>query len=160
MRLSPITVRPAAREDAAALAALDTQWEIRRWLDLPPEADDPAAWERAYIAWIERPDHRCVVATLPEGEIVGSVTLRAAAGDVEGACLALKVDAAHQGRGIGTALLGWLTATADALNLACVYLEVLRENHRAITLYAAHGFIYDDTDADGCDRMVRPRALF
>lgn len=49
------------------------------------------------------------------------------------------VDPAHQGRGIGRALLGALLAIADAAH-ATVFLEVRTDNEPAHALYASEGF--------------------
>ncbi|GAA4860531.1 ribosomal protein S18-alanine N-acetyltransferase [Saccharopolyspora cebuensis] len=49
------------------------------------------------------------------------------------------VDPAHQGRGIGTALLRALLVRADAY-AATTFLEVRTDNEPAIALYRAHGF--------------------
>lgn len=154
-----VTIRPAGPDDAARIAAIDLLPGVRPWLDLPPEADgDTAAWVRANVEWVERPDHRCVVATQADGAIVGSITLRASETETEGACMGLVVDPAHQNRGVGAALLGWLTTAADAQGLRRVYLAVHKNNNRAITLYARHGWVYDGTLPGNCDRMVRLRA--
>ena len=49
------------------------------------------------------------------------------------------VDPAHQGRGIGRALLRDLLAVADAAH-AAVFLEVRTDNEPAHALYASEGF--------------------
>ena len=50
------------------------------------------------------------------------------------------VDPAHQGRGIGRALLRGLLAAADTLH-ATVFLEVRTDNDAARTLYETEGFV-------------------
>ncbi len=151
-------VRPATVDDAERLAEIDLIPEVRPWLDLPPEASRGRdAWVRANREWVEHPEHHCVVAVLPNGFVAGSVTLRYTRNDLDGVCLALKVDPEYQGQGIGSALLRWVIETADAVPLARVYLAVLRSNSLAIALYARHGFVYAGPTAHDCDRMVRHR---
>lgn len=60
-------------------------------------------------------------------------------GDFESSVHTIGVDQAHQGAGIGTALLRALLARADELR-APVFLEVRTDNDRAVDLYARHGF--------------------
>lgn len=153
-----IRIRAATPEDAARIAEIDLLPEVRPWMDLPPAANGKRdAWVRANVDWIRTPSHRCMVATLPDGTVVGSITLAHDPGEAEGVCMGLAVHPAFQGRGVGRALLGWLLDTADAFPLDRVYLAVHKGNHRAITLYALNGFVYDGTTPEGCDRMVRMR---
>jgi len=153
-----VTIRDAGAADARRLAEIDLLPDVRPWLDLPLEADDGIdSWTRNNRDWMEDPRHRCVVAVLPGGAVVGSVTLSRRPGEPDGACLALKVDPACQNRGVGGALLRWLVTTADALGLDRLYLAVLRTNRRAVALYARNGFVYDGPSSATCDRMVRMR---
>jgi L-phenylalanine/L-methionine N-acetyltransferase len=80
-------------------------------------------------------------------EMVGCADLRhfdgrrAHAGEV-----GLVVHDAHWGHGIGTALLGALTDTADRwLGLTRLQLTVFADNHRAIALYRRFGFRIEGT---------------
>jgi RimJ/RimL family protein N-acetyltransferase len=153
-----IRIRPATPEDAARIAEIDLLPEVRPWMDLPRAADgEEDAWVRANVAWITKASHQCVVATLADGTVVGSITLAHEPGEEEGVCMGLAVHPAFQAQGIGRGLLRWLLDTADALDLSRVYLAVHKDNHRAITLYALNGFVYDGTTPTGCDRMVRRR---
>ncbi|GHF88202.1 ribosomal-protein-alanine N-acetyltransferase [Amycolatopsis bartoniae] len=61
-------------------------------------------------------------------------------GDFESSVHTIAVDEAHQGQGIGTALLRALLARADELR-APVFLEVRTDNDRAVDLYVRHGFV-------------------
>ena len=60
-------------------------------------------------------------------------------GDFEAGLHTIGVDEAHQGQGIGTALLRALLTRADELN-APVFLEVRTDNEGAVALYERHGF--------------------
>ena len=60
-------------------------------------------------------------------------------GDFESSVHTIGVDEAHQGRGVGTALLRALLERADSLD-APVFLEVRTDNDRAVGLYERHGF--------------------
>ena len=152
---SRIQVRFARAVDAARLAEIDSQPAVYHWLNLPGQTTTLADAE----AWIRRPDQRCAVVVDAQDLVVGTITLRHTAGETEGVCLALKVDAQCWRQGNGSTLLRWLLDAADALSLERVYLAVHSENAGAIALYAQHGFIYDGQDSHGCDSMVRYRGL-
>jgi ribosomal-protein-alanine N-acetyltransferase len=150
-----IYLRPATLADTRAIADIDLHPDVYRWLDLSVAEDvDPEEWSRAYVGWITRPDHRCVVAVMDE-VVVGTVTLRWSLGRTDADCMALKVAPSAQSRGIGKLLMDWLISEAAQMGLARVVLEVRAENDRAKRLYAKLGFEIDHRLPDGFDRMVR-----
>ncbi|WP_233359065.1 ribosomal protein S18-alanine N-acetyltransferase [Thermomonospora amylolytica] len=79
-----------------------------------------------------------VVAEDPPGTIVGYAGLAAAGeqGDVQ----TIAVRPAHQGRGVGAALLTELLAEAGRRGCTEVFLEVRADNDRARALYERFGF--------------------
>jgi ribosomal protein S18 acetylase RimI-like enzyme len=85
------------------------------------------------------PPAQHAIATLPTGEVVGSVRVTRA--DRWAGVTFLEVDAAHRRRGIGTALL---TAALDAAGIGGAHqawLQVEAGNDAARSLYAAAGFV-------------------
>lgn len=78
----------------------------------------------------------CVLARV-EGELAGYFVVTAAAGDSE--LLNITLAPAHQGRGLGKALLRHLAAVLQPL-ADTLYLEVRASNARAIALYHSLGF--------------------
>lgn len=85
--------------------------------------------------------HTTCLAARVGGALVGYAVLAALgpAGDREYEVHTIGVDPAHQGRGIGRALLRRMLAVADAES-APVILDVRTDNVPARTLYEAHGF--------------------
>jgi [ribosomal protein S18]-alanine N-acetyltransferase len=76
-----------------------------------------------------------------EGELVGYAGLGFTAGPprAEAEVHTIGVDPAHQGKGIGRALLDALLTTADEVH-ATVFLEVRTDNEPAQRLYTTTGF--------------------
>lgn len=138
-------------------------------------ADLPAvmAIERATFpldAWSEgmlrgeladQPRTRHYVVALLEEEIVGYAGLAAAADQADVQTIA--VLEAHQGKGIGSAMLTELLAEAVRRGAIEVFLEVRADNPRARSVYERFGFeeigvrrrYYDD----GTDAIVMKRKL-
>lgn len=85
--------------------------------------------------------HTTCLAARAAGGLVGYAVLAALGpdGDREFEVHTIGVDPAHQGRGIGRALLERMLAMADA-ERAPVVLDVRTDNTPARTLYEAHGF--------------------
>lgn len=85
--------------------------------------------------------HTTCLAARAGGVLVGYAVLAALgpADDREFEVHTIGVDPAHQGRGIGRALLRGMLAVADA-EAAPVVLDVRTDNAPALALYRAHGF--------------------
>ena len=83
-----------------------------------------------------------IVARTDVGRIIGFSIMRYDdAGDAEAAHLLLfAVSAAHRRRGIGTALLRWLEATALTAGIGIICLEARITNHEARAFYQHHGY--------------------
>ena len=101
--------------------------------------DDP--WSAAAFREELRAGHPYLAARI-DGELVGYGGIAFVARPPPGAeaeIHTIGVDPAHQGRGIGRALLRGLLAVADARH-ATVFLEVRTDNEPARTLYESEGF--------------------
>jgi len=96
--------------------------------------DDPWS-ERAFREELRAGYH--YVAARVDDTLVGYAGLAVTGTDAE--VHTIGVDPAHQGRGIGRALLRALLAVADAAH-ATVFLEVRTDNAAAHALYASEGF--------------------
>jgi ribosomal-protein-alanine N-acetyltransferase len=112
--------------------------------------DDPWS-ERAFLEELRAGYHYVAARVAPQvdhegvapvdADLVGYAGLAFTAGppDAEAEVHTIGVDPAHQGRGIGRALLRALLEVADAVR-ATVFLEVRTDNAPAHALYAAEGF--------------------
>jgi ribosomal-protein-alanine N-acetyltransferase len=98
-------------------------------------------WSAASFLDELRAGHNTYVAARIGGELVGygGVAVVGASSGAEAEIHTIGVDPAHQGRGIGRALLRALLAAADAQH-ATVFLEVRTDNDPARTLYESEGF--------------------
>jgi len=116
-----MTIRPAAREDLAAIAKIQAA------------SREASAWEpSSYL------DYLCHVAVI-EGRVAGFLVFRRIAQDVperEHEILNLCVDPMERRRGVGRALV----ASALAEMSGAWYLEVRESNIAAIRLYESLGF--------------------
>jgi GNAT superfamily N-acetyltransferase len=78
-----------------------------------------------------------------DGALIGWVFLRRL--DTDRPELGLGVADAHQGRGLGGALLDQLLAWARTRGVPVIYLIAVKDNARAVHLYQSRGFvIYDE----------------
>ena len=116
---------PLRESDAPRCAALDR---------LLFAGDDP--WSEQSFRQELRAGFHYVAARVDE-IVVGYAGLGVAGDEAE--VHTIGVDPAHQGRGIGRALLRDLLAVADAAH-AAVFLEVRTDNEPAHALYASEGF--------------------
>ena len=98
-------------------------------------------WSAAAFLEELRAGHNTYLAARTGGELVGYGGIAVVGGSpgAEAEIHTIGVDPAHQGRGIGRALLRGLLAAADALH-ATVFLEVRTDNEPARVLYESEGF--------------------
>lgn len=61
--------------------------------------------------------------------------------DDEAHLLLLAVDYAHRQKGVGSALMGWLEATALTAGTGCIFLEARKGNAPARAFYARLGYL-------------------
>jgi [ribosomal protein S18]-alanine N-acetyltransferase len=128
-----VTVRltELTRADCARCAELEAE--------LFP-GDDPWS-ERVFAGELRQQANHYFGARTEDDRLVGyaGLSVNGRKGDRETSVHTIGVDPAHQGRGVGTALLRALLAIADD-EAAPVFLEVRTDNAAAIRLYERHGF--------------------
>jgi L-phenylalanine/L-methionine N-acetyltransferase len=97
----------------------------------------------------EMPEGDFMLVALVDGEIVGNAGLHSAGKSPRRAHvmhLGMTVREEWQGKGVGTALMGALTALADGwLNVFRIELTVYTDNERALALYRKFGFVVEGT---------------
>ena len=149
-----LTLRPATRADAPALAAMRNLPAVRHGTLALPFAS--ASDSEAYIAKLSAQDYLLVAEQ--SGIVAGCASLNRGSGRrAHVGCLGIMVADPYHGHGIGTALLTALLDLADHwLGLTRLELHVFADNHRAIALYQRLGFI-----SEGCarDYAMRDGAL-
>lgn len=137
-------IRPAACEDARAIAEL----EVRAWrwayADLVDETDMPTVGEREE-RWRTQPLQGASVWD-QDGRVVGVVQVAPRDDDpVVGALRGLYVDPPAQGAGIGAALHDRALNALRAAGFATATLWVFTANGHAREFYAARGWVPDGT---------------
>lgn len=131
------TLRPAAPSDVETTAELRAV-VMRPDLERLGRYDDRRVRQRLRDGFVA--EHSSVV--LVDGAFAGTVTLRPRP---DGYWLEnFLLSPAHQGRGLGTAVLGTLLARADAEG-ADIRLQVL-QGSAARRLYERHGFVVESED--------------
>jgi GNAT superfamily N-acetyltransferase len=141
-----VELRQATPDDLDTVAALKER-VLRR--DLEPLVGWDPDRSRARVAEQFAPAHTRMI--LIDGAVAGTITLRPADGELWLEMFYL--DAEHQGRGIGTAVLrGVLAEAPEAVPLR---LQVLVGSD-ARRLYERHGFVAEDED--GVDVWMRRSA--
>ncbi|MCX2734418.1 ribosomal protein S18-alanine N-acetyltransferase [Saccharopolyspora sp. NFXS83] len=126
--------------------------------------DDPWSLE-SFVAEIDR-GHHYLGAYDADENLIGyaGLSLAGRPPEVDAEVHTMAVDPAHQGHGVGAALLRRLLARADE-HRATTFLEVRTDNDPAIALYRKHGFeivglrkrYYQPSGADA-HTMRRPAA--
>jgi GNAT superfamily N-acetyltransferase len=137
-------IRPAACEDARAIAEL----EVRAWrwayADLVDETDMPTVGEREE-RWRTQPLQGASVWD-QDGRVVGVVQVAPRDDDpVVGALRGLYVDPPAQGAGIGAALHDRALNALRAAGFATATLWVFTADGHAREFYAARGWVPDGT---------------
>ncbi|MGH4008649.1 MAG: ribosomal protein S18-alanine N-acetyltransferase [Pseudonocardiaceae bacterium] len=126
----PVPIDALRPADAARCAELE---------ELLFPGDDPCS-EQSLLRELLGGHH--YFAARADGQLVGYAGLVFVAGppQAEAEIQMIGVDPAHQGRGIGRALLRKLLEVADAA-VATVFLEVRTDNEAARALYESEGFV-------------------
>ncbi|MGH8938002.1 MAG: GNAT family N-acetyltransferase, partial [Actinomycetes bacterium] len=146
-----VRIRPVTRADADALRALNSRVTDRslyfRFFALNRNVADD------YVESVVRPtdrDHAALVALL--GGVVVAVAGFERTGDDE-AEVALLVEDAHQGEGVGTLLLEHLAAAARSVGVRELVGDVLVDNRRMAAVFADSGLRSRSSLADGVSRF-------
>ena len=114
--------------------------DLRQVLAIERSVFPEDAWtEEMFASELTQPATRYYIVAEADGLVAGYAGLSAIPGD-QGDVQTIAVRADHQGRGIGTAMLGDLLAAAAARRCREVYLEVRADNDRARLLYRRTGF--------------------
>ncbi|HEY3563061.1 MAG TPA: GNAT family N-acetyltransferase [Kribbella sp.] len=139
------TLRPATADDLEDLVEL-------RAVVMRPDLERLGRYDEHRVRQRLRdgydPEHTQIIEV--DGELAGSITVRPAAAPVEGRPAESRwlehfyLDPRHQGRGLGTAVLGTVLAAADA-DQATLRLNVL-QGSPARSLYERHGFVVESED--------------
>lgn len=159
-----VELRPIRPDDKAGLQAglkrLSRDSVYRRFFG-PKQALSER--ELAYLTEVDFHSHAALVATLPEGSepcLIGVgryVVLDEgdeAGVDVPAAELAITVDDAHQGRGIGGLLFDQLCAMATDQGIEAFVGNVMSDNHAMLGLLEAHGEVVDESWSHDGIRMT------
>lgn len=113
-------------------------WNIPAAVEIELELFHIQPWSEAQF-WSElAADDRLLFAAIVDGELVGYADLRVASDEAE--ILNLAVRKAHQGQGIGYALLSKMIETGQQAGVPKVLLEARVGNDTAIALYERNGF--------------------
>lgn len=142
-----IQLRPAVPGDELEVASVHVRsWQVG-YRDLLPQASLAAMRpeDRAARYTFGDPDPtvpKTIVAIDDEGAIVGFIATRSIAGE-PGKVLALYVEPAHWGRGIGQILIAAARERLAALGHREATLWLLEGNARGARFYAADGWLLD-----------------
>jgi len=152
--LAPILIRPATREDAAAMAAVEVAAAQRfREIGMADIADGEPTDAAAVLMRID--DGRAYVAVDPQGTCVGFAFYRLL--DAQRLYLEeLDVAPSHAGQRIGARLIEQVIARAARERVEQVVLSTFRDAPWNAPYYARLGFrIIDDTALDDALRAIR-----
>lgn len=136
VRVASLKTAPVTEDGAIEIAAVPTaEWleTQRRWHDL-----DQNRMERHHAILAAIPHPSAFVALREEGSIAA---LGVAVLQGEHACLSdIATDPARRRRGLGRRLTGALLGWARRGGAEMAYLQVVKANRPALTLYGQHGF--------------------
>lgn len=141
--MKPILIRAVRADDAPKIAEIACQPSVvRGTLQLP--AQTPDQWRKRLEG--NNPDTSYILVAEVDGAVAGMLGLhwssRPRTRHVAG--LGMMVHEAHQGQGVGKALMAAATEAADKwLNLVRIELEVFPDNDRAARLYERFGFVHE-----------------
>jgi RimJ/RimL family protein N-acetyltransferase len=136
-----VRLRPIRPDDAGALTALydrlSPESAYQRFFTMMRRL--PRDWARV-LANVDHDRRAAIVAAGPDGELVGVARYAWDAGADE-AEIAVVVQDAWQGRGLGTILLRALLAHADGRGISRFRAYVLADNHRMLRLIGKLGLV-------------------
>jgi RimJ/RimL family protein N-acetyltransferase len=168
---SEVGLRPIRPDDAPALTALydrlSPESAYQRFFTamrrLPPD------WARI-LAAVDQDRRAALIATGPDGELIGVARYDCGGAASDEAEIALVVQDAWQGRGLGTILLEALLEHARSRGIGRFLAHVLGDNHRMLRLVEELGVVTERTVDRGivslrftrrpeAERRKAPRAL-
>ncbi len=145
---SALTLRPARVDDALLVAAMSREL-IETGLD----------WRyrpKRISAMIQAAD--MVVLVADDGQSLGGFAAMQF-GDEHGHLSLLAVRQARQRRGIASAMLEWLLASARVAGLASIALELRTDNQPAFDFYRHHGFVETAQISDYYSPLIGARRM-
>jgi ribosomal protein S18 acetylase RimI-like enzyme len=152
-----ITLRPAVRQDAPAIAAVFDAAVRAGWTYLGDLAAGPMFtaqdWDQLIAG--HRPPNVLLVAIDETVGVVGYTAVHPADGEM----FLLFVHPGYAGRGIGRALLAAAHDALRACGRAEAFLYVHEQNQRALAVYAAAGYRPDGSDRVSDFRGTRVREV-
>lgn len=140
-----VVLREAVEADVPALVALIAEDQLGAGRDGIRDADDLAAYLRAFAEIDRDPAHLLVVAEAGPGPPVGTLQLSflpglARRGSRRAQIEAVRVAGALRGRGLGAVMIQWAIDEAAAQGCAVVQLTTDKSRTRAHRLYERLGF--------------------
>ncbi len=155
-----ITLRPATRDDAAAIASLHAaSWRASYQGILPDDylRDEVGAERAAY--WhdaLQAGKYGCIWLALADRQPVAFIAVQYAADpDYDAVIENLHVLPGHKSRGLGRRLIARAVETLEQEEMTSVSLRVFDDNTAAIAFYERLGGITDDY---GTDRLAGSHA--
>lgn len=135
-------VRPMRAEDVERVAAIEREAFSSPWK------------EETFRTLLDRPGAELLVLETPDDGVVGYTVMWCI--EDQGELANIGIDAAHQGRGLGSLLLDRSIELARERGVRSLYLEVRESNARARRIYEGRGFeeigvrrnYYDDPRED------------
>jgi len=152
-----ITLRPAVRQDAPAIAGVFDAAVRAGWTYLGNLAAEPmfAAQDWDQLVAEHQPPNMLLVALDETGVVIGYTAVHPADGEM----FLLFVHPGYAGRGIGRALLAAAHDALRAAGRAEAFLFVHEQNERALAVYAAAGYRPDGSDRVSDFRGTRVREV-
>lgn len=140
----PVVLRAAVEADLPALVALIADDDLGSSRDGIATADDLVTYERAFEA-IDRDRKHVLLAAASDTAVVGTLQLSflpglARRGSWRAQIESVRVAAAVRGEGLGTLMIGWAVAEANARGCALVQLTSDKQRTEAHRFYERLGF--------------------
>jgi RimJ/RimL family protein N-acetyltransferase len=149
-------VRPLGAADrdayAASFARLSDESRRRRFLGPKPKL---SARELTYLTEVDQRTHVALVARDDRGRIVAEARYAGGTEPERTADIAITVDDAWQGRGIGTRLAALLVRAARENGMAALTALTLHDNDAAVALLRRLGFRFAGRDGEALEFELR-----
>ena len=142
--MSAVFRSPTKEDSLQMLAYLKTVSEETNFLKREPEETDiPLTKEEEFLHAIAQSKDALMVACEIDGKIIGNCSLNrySFARTQHRASIAIAIQKAYWGLGIGKYMLSELFRIAESMGIRQLELEVIESNERAIRLYEKFGFV-------------------